>query len=368
MVASFATRLVAWQKTHGRHDLPWQNTRDPYWIWLSEIMLQQTQVAAVIPYYERFVQSFPTLESLASAPVERVMQLWSGLGYYSRARNLHRCAQVVMTDHRGAFPRDVDAIAALPGIGRSTAAAIAAFAFAVPSPILEGNAKRVLARHAGVEGYPGDARVASRLWDIAIERMPRRDVESYTQGMMDLGATLCTRSKPACMLCPVSADCAALATHRVDRIPSPRPRRELPQRAVTMLMLIRHDSVLVERRPPSGIWGGLWSLPELPLDADAMDYCEQRFGARVELGAQLPVIEHGFTHYRLTIRPQPCAVLSQRLNAEEPGLLWLPLMDAKGAALPSPVRKLLLGWFTSDFGALPAARIADIASGSPPAP
>ena len=307
-------------------------------------MLQQTTVAAVIPYYQRFLAAFPTLDALALSPIERVMELWSGLGYYSRARNLHRCAQMVMSEHRGNFPNDIGAIAALPGIGRSTASAIAAFCFGASTPILEGNAKRVLARHAGIEGYPGESAVANTLWKIAEERMPGDDVDAYTQGMMDLGATVCTRSKPACLLCPVSSDCVARATHRIEQIPASRPKRELPQRAVTMLMMIRHDSVLLERRPPTGIWGGLWSLPELPDDVDAVRYCNDRFDARVELAPQLAAIEHGFTHYRLTIRPQPCVVKSQGLRAEEPGLLWMPLMDAAGAALPSPIRRLLVGW------------------------
>ena len=349
----FATRVVAWQRVHGRHDLPWQKTRDPYRVWLSEIMLQQTTVAVVIPFYLRFLATFPTIELLASAPIERVMELWSGLGYYSRARNLHRCAQMVMTEHCGEFPRGIDAIAALPGIGRSTASAIAAFCFGAATPILEGNAKRVLARHAGIEGYPGESAIARTLWKIAEERMPLDDVDAYTQGMMDLGATVCTRTKPACMLCPVSSDCVARATHRVEQIPASRPKRELPRRAVTMLMMIRHESVLLERRPPTGIWGGLWSLPELPDDVDAIRYCNDRFDARIELEPQLPAIEHGFTHYRLTIRPQPCSVKSQGLRAEEPGLLWMPLMDAAGAALPSPIRRLLVGWNAKVLTAAP---------------
>ena len=342
LCAAFATRLVEWQKQHGRHDLPWQNTRDPYRIWLSEIMLQQTQVSAVIPYYERFLRSFPILQALAESPLEHVMQLWSGLGYYSRARNLHRCAQVIVEQHGGAFPRDVEAIAQLPGIGRSTASAIAAFAFGTALPILEGNVKRVLARHTAIDGYPGDPKVERKLWGIALDRMPQVDVEAYTQGMMDLGATICTRSRPACMLCPVSADCVALATHRVDVLPMPRPKRVLPQRAVTMLLLTRQETVLVERRPPSGIWGGLWSLPELPDSIDAERYCATRFDAQIAMGRPLPAIEHGFTHYHLTITPQPCAVMSQGSRVEEPGLMWLPLMEARGAALPAPVKQLLM--------------------------
>ena len=339
----FWTRLIAWQRTHGRHDLPWQNSTDAYRIWLSEIMLQQTQVSAVIPYYERFLDAFPTLRSLADASIDRVLELWSGLGYYSRARNLHRCAQIVVEEHGGEFPRDPALIALLPGIGRSTAAAIAAFAYGVRAPILEGNAKRVLARHAGIEGYPGERRVEAQLWRIARERLPDNDIESYTQGMMDLGATVCTRSNPACLLCPVAVDCVARLTDRTREIPAPRPKKVVPQRSVTMLLLLQHESVLVEKRPPSGIWGGLWSLPELPEHTSAEQYCATRFDADVDPGEALPVIEHGFTHFHLTITPQPCVIRSLSRRAEEPGLLWLPLMDAGGAALPAPIKKLLLG-------------------------
>jgi A/G-specific adenine glycosylase len=224
----FAERVIAWQRRYGRHDLPWQNTRDAYRVWLSEIMLQQTQVSAVIPYYQRFVVAFPDLRTLAAAPLERVLELWSGLGYYSRARNLHRCAQQVVADHGGDFPADPERVAQLPGIGRSTAAAICAFAFGARTAILEGNVKRVLARHAGIDGYPGERLVENRLWDIATTRLPAATIEAYTQGMMDLGATICVRSRPACALCPVSEDCVALATHRVDSLPAPRPKEGGP--------------------------------------------------------------------------------------------------------------------------------------------
>ena len=304
-------------------------------------MLQQTQVSAVVPYYQRFITAFPDLQSLSDAPLERVLELWSGLGYYSRARNLHRCAQRIVSDHGGKFPQDPERVAELPGIGRSTAAAICAFAFGAHHAILDGNVKRVLARHAGVDGYPGERSVENKLWDVATSRLPDGAIEPYTQGLMDLGATLCVRSRPLCALCPVSADCVALATHRVDSLPAPRPKKELPQRAVTMLLLTRHESVLVERRPPSGIWGGLWSLPELPEGVSAERYCTTRFAADVRAENPLGAIEHGFTHFRLTITPQPCSVLAWNERAEEPGLLWLPLMDAKSAALPAPVKKML---------------------------
>ncbi len=304
-------------------------------------MLQQTQVAAVIPYYDRFISEFPDVASLGAAPLQRVLELWSGLGYYSRARNLHACANAIVDQHGGAFPSDVDSVAALPGIGRSTAAAICAFAHGSRVAILEGNVKRVLARHAGIDGYPGAPSVMRRLWDIATERLPHEAIEQYTQGMMDLGSTVCVRSRPLCLLCPVAADCVARITHRTAQLPTPRPKKDVPQRAVTMLLLTRHESVLVERRPPTGIWGGLWSLPELPAGGCAEQYCTTRFGAQVRATHPLTAIEHGFTHFRLTITPQPCTVLSWNERAEEPGLIWLPLADAKSAALPAPIKKVL---------------------------
>ena len=304
-------------------------------------MLQQTQVGAVIPYYRRFVVAFPDLPSLAAASLERVLELWSGLGYYSRARNLHRCAQVIVARHNGEFPSDPDALAALPGIGRSTAAAICAFAFDGRTAILEGNVKRVLSRHAGVDGYPGDKPVERALWSIATERLPGESLAAYTQGMMDIGSLICVRSRPACALCPVAEDCVARLTHRTMQLPAPRPKKAIPQRAVTMLLLTLHDAVLVEKRPPAGIWGGLWSLPELPDGVSAERYCTTRFGADVRSEHPLAAIEHGFTHFRLTITPQPCRVVSWIMRAEEPGLIWLPLAEARSAALPAPIKKVL---------------------------
>ena len=305
-------------------------------------MLQQTQVSAVIPYYEQFLRTFPDLRSLAAAPLEAVLERWSGLGYYSRARNLHRCAQQVVAEFDGAFPSDPQMLQRLPGIGRSTASAISAFAYGTRASILEGNAKRVLARHAGIEGYPGERKVEEQLWQIADERLPDSGIEPYTQGMMDLGATICTRANPACILCPVAADCVARINGRIDRIPAPRPKKTVPRRAVTMVLLVHQEAVLLERRPPQGVWGGLWSLPELPEEIGAEQYCLTRFSAQVRADTPLAEIEHGFTHFHLTITPQPCTVVSWSARAEEPGLLWLPLMDAGGAALPAPIKKFLM--------------------------
>lgn len=339
--ASFAQRIVAWQRAEGRHDLPWQNTRDPYRIWLAEIMLQQTQVSTVIEYYQRFTAAFPDVASLASAPLDRVLQLWSGLGYYRRAHHLHDAAKLVVAEHGGRFPRNVDAIAALPGIGRSTAAAIAAFAYDIRAPILDGNVKRVLARHEGIEGFPGQPKVAAQLWQRAEALLPDEDLVPYTQGLMDLGATVCMRNSPRCEACPIAVDCFARLNSRVATLPSSRPKKTIPQRAVQLLVIERTGEILFEKRPATGIWGGLWSLPQIACDEDAIAHCRARFGATVVDRGERPAIEHAFTHYRLTLHPRRLAVKRWSPRAEEPGLVWLTREDAIHAALPSPIRKLM---------------------------
>jgi A/G-specific adenine glycosylase len=343
-VPDFAARLIHWQKRHGRHDLPWQGTRDPYRIWLSEIMLQQTQVAAVIPYYLRFLERFPDLETLAAAPVSEVMSLWSGLGYYARARNLHRAAQVLVERHCGRFPREPAAIAALPGIGRSTAAAIAAFAFGKRAAILDGNVKRVLARCFGIEGFPGAKPVEDRLWTLAGNLLPARGIGAYTQALMDLGATVCTRGSPDCARCPLADACLAQREGRQAELPAPRPARALPSRSAKFLVLTDGGGVLLERRPPAGIWGGLLALPELPDGSgDPAQFALVRYGFRVESVGELPPMAHGFTHFRLEIRPLLCHGRPAPHAAEDRGLQWLPLDDLAGAALPAPIRRLLAG-------------------------
>ncbi len=338
--SNFADRLIRWQRRHGRHDLPWQGTRDPYRVWLSEIMLQQTQVATVIPYYERFLARFPTLAALAAAPVEQVMELWSGLGYYARARNLHACAREVVAAHGGAFPRTPEALAALPGIGRSTANAIAAFCFAARLPILDGNVKRVLCRCLGVEGFPGSAAVESRLWRDAEALLPPGDVSIYIQGQMDLGATICTRSKPRCGTCPLQEICVAHRDDRVAELPTPRPRKVVPERTATLLVLRHGSRVLVERRPPAGIWGGLLSLPELPEGIEPSVHIEQRLGSRLITVAPAPTFVHAFTHFRLRIQPLLCEV-ELLPHAAESGRQWLTAEELARAALPAPIRKIL---------------------------
>jgi A/G-specific adenine glycosylase len=343
-IPGFADRLIRWQKRHGRHDLPWQGTRDPYRIWLSEIMLQQTQVAAVIPYYLRFLERFPELAALAAAPPEQVMSLWSGLGYYARARNLHRAARALAERHGGRFPRDPAAIAALPGIGRSTAAAIAAFAFNRRAAILDGNVKRVLARCFGVEGYPGSKPVEDALWSLAEDLIPSRNIRTYTQALMDLGATVCTRARPDCTGCPLEDACMARREGRTAELPAPRPSRTLPSRSAVALILLEGTRVLLEQRPPTGIWGGLLCLPELPAgESDPLQLALRRFGFRVESARELPPLAHGFTHFRLEIRPLLCQGRPAAHAADGRGLRWLALDDLAGAPLPAPIRRLLAG-------------------------
>jgi A/G-specific adenine glycosylase len=341
-MSDFSSRLITWQKIHGRHDLPWQNTRDPYAIWVSEIMLQQTQVAAVIGYYQRFMQRFPNIASLAAAEQEEVLQYWSGLGYYSRARNLHNAAQIIVDEHAGHFPQNFEAMQRLPGIGRSTAAAIASFAFDQVRTILDGNVKRVFARHFLVEGWPSLPKVEKQLWLLADDLLPETNMVAYTQGLMDLGATLCTRSKPKCSVCPLRETCRAYAEHRVGDLPTPKPRKAIPERQTTMLLLMHEGEIMLEKRPGSGIWGGLWSLPEISADEVAEAAAEQRYGVRAESLPLLPTLSHAFTHFRLHIKPQPMQAIAMKPQAREAGVIWLALDDAIGAALPTPVRKILL--------------------------
>ncbi len=340
--SSFAARLTAWQKMHGRHDLPWQ-VSDPYRIWLSEIMLQQTQVKSVLEYYPRFLARFPDVAALAAAPQEDVLTLWSGLGYYSRARNLHKAAQMVMAEFGGSFPAERQQLERLPGVGRSTAAAIASFAFGRRETILDGNVKRVLTRCFGVAGFPGERAVEQSLWRLAEDLLPRDAalMSAYTQGLMDLGATVCSRGKPACTVCPMVDGCVAAREGRTGELPTPRPKKTVPTRHTVMLLATHGDKVWLLRRPPTGIWGGLLSLPEFETSTQAEDWL-QRTGRGDALPA-LPELEHVFTHYRLIITPLPARLdgLNGGAAMEDNGQ-WLPLAEAPDAGVPAPVRRLLL--------------------------
>jgi A/G-specific adenine glycosylase len=341
-MSDFANRLIAWQKIYGRHDLPWQNTSDPYAIWVSEIMLQQTQVTAVIGYYSKFMQHFPNISSLANATQDEVLQHWSGLGYYSRARNLHNSAMTIMDDHDGQFPQDFETIQSLSGIGRSTAAAIASFAFNQVQTILDGNVKRVLARHFLVEGWPSSPKVEKELWQLAENLLPEHDMVAYTQGLMDLGATLCNRSKPKCFNCPLNASCQALQQQRVHELPTPKPRKAIPEKNTTMLILRRGDEILLEKRPSTGIWGGLWSFPEVENGQDVQITALNKFGIVTEIDIVLPNLTHTFTHFKLHIRPQILQVIKPNLQVNQATNIWISIEDAIGAAIPTPIRKILL--------------------------
>ncbi len=342
---SFSAEVIAWQRQHGRHALPWQNTRDAYRIWLSEIMLQQTQVAAVLAYYARFLERFPTLHELAAAPSEDVMAQWSGLGYYTRARNLHACAKRVVAEYGGVFPSDPALLADLPGIGRSTAAAVAAFSSGARAAILDGNVKRVFARVFGIDEYPGAKPVEDGLWRRAEALLPAEGIESYTQGLMDLGATLCTRSSPDCARCPLQARCVAFATGRTADLPVRKPKKATPEKQAAMLVVIDGGEVLLEQRADSGIWGGLLSLPEVDGHGErgavsGLDAAAAQFGVVDDVQTLLPLV-HVFTHYKLHILPFRVAL---RQRAPLAGRYqWYKLRDIGGAPLPAPIKKLLAG-------------------------
>ena len=344
MLRPFAERLLAWFDTHGRHDLPWQRDRSPYRVWISEIMLQQTQVATVIPYFERFMARFPTLRALAAAPLDDVLHHWSGLGYYARARNLHRAALVLVDEHGGEFPATVEAVSSLPGIGRSTAGAILALSHDVPATILDGNVKRVLTRHRCIEGWPESPAVLRALWRMAEDLTPRERVADYTQAIMDLGATCCVRSRPACSACPVAGDCLARERGEQLAFPTPRPRKPLPRRETTFLLLQRADdgALWLEQRPPAGIWGGLWGFPELDTDAEVGTACERR--ALLPLAPPRPLDElvHTFTHFQLRIRPLLVVVRAAEGRCmESPPSLWYKACAPSAVGLPRPVQDLI---------------------------
>ncbi len=344
---SFAARLLAWYDRHGRSQLPWKRARrDPYRIWISEIMLQQTSVATVIPYYERFLRRFPDVQSLAAASLDEVLHHWSGLGYYARARHLHRAAQLIVREHGGRFPRTLPAVAALPGVGRSTAGAILAFAFGARHPILDGNVKRVLARHTALATPLERRETEERLWRMARARLPRTRVADYTQAIMDLGAMVCRRTHPRCEICPVRADCRAYRRGRPEDYPV-RTRRAtaagLPLRRVQMLLVRdRRGRVLLTQRPPAGLWGGLWGLPECPNGEDAVRFCREQFGLEVVPEAPWPVLRHDFTHFRLEITPIPARLEggSARVMEARP-MLWYNLGRPERIGLPTPVQRLL---------------------------
>ena len=336
--ATLAADVVAWQRQHGRHGLPWQATQDAYRVWLSEVMLQQTQVSTVLAYYPRFLARFPDVQALAAAPLDDVLALWSGLGYYSRARNLHRCAQAVVLQHGGAFPNNSAALATLPGIGRSTAAAIAAFCFGERAAILDGNVKRVLTRVLGFDGDLSSAAEAKRLWALAQSLLPAQEVDVYTQGLMDLGATVCSVRKPACERCPLAPRCVANAAGAQERYPVKTRRTQRGTRNNALLWLRRGAELLLVQRPERGVWAGLWSLPEFDTPAALSEAVHAWPGH----GEWLPSFQHALTHFEWTLHPlQWTWPVGTTLPADLPEGRWVGVGAALAMGLPAPVRRLL---------------------------
>lgn len=341
----FADRLLSWFDRHGRKDLPWQRDPTPYRVWVSEVMLQQTQVATVIPYFEMFMLRFPGVRELAAAELDEVLHHWSGLGYYARARNLHRAAAMVVERHGAEMPRTLDAVMALPGVGRSTAGAILALAHGERHPILDGNVKRVLARHFGIAGYAGEPAVATQLWTLAERHTPFSRVGAYTQAIMDLGATLCVRRRPLCHACPVANGCVALATGRQHELPTARPRAARRLRRVFMLLAVNEGRVLLERRPPSGIWGGLWGLPEFANIAEVREWCVRTLAlnpvALMPGLRSLPTLRHTFTHFELDIEPLQIECAGPAGVMEADRWVWYDTNAPAELGLAAPVSQLI---------------------------
>ncbi len=359
MVNNFSTRVLQWYRQHGRHNLPWQKNKTLYRVWVAEVMLQQTQVAAVLPYYQRFMQAFPHLAVLAAADMDEVLSYWSGLGYYARARNMHTAAQRIVEQFDADFPHHYDDVIALPGIGPSTAAAILAQALNQPHAILDGNVKRVLARYHGIEGWPGLRQVEQQLWEKARLHTPAIQVADYTQAMMDMGAILCTRSSANCGQCPLNADCVALAENKVGNLPTKRPKKKRPVRQKCFLVIHHTENgLLMEKRPTSGIWGGLWSFPETELEENIIEVCLQRWGLTVQQIKNRPVFRHTFSHFHLDILPchiQVKTPLAQISEAER--FQWCLPDDER--AMATPVRSILNELLKTGMNGLTQRPLAD---------
>ena len=342
-----AEEVLHWFDQHGRKDLPWQRQRTPYRVWVSEIMLQQTQVSTVIPFYERFMAQLPTVEDLAAAPEDTVLHLWTGLGYYARARNLHRCAKQVCDAHDGVFPQDLEGLQALPGIGRSTAGAILSLAMDTRAPILDGNVKRVLARYHGVAGWPGQRAVSDALWSHAEHHTPRARVADYTQAMMDLGAMCCTRGRPACELCPLNSGCTARALGQQSDFPGRKPRKEIPLRKRWLAVATRAPGeVLLQKRPESGIWGGLWAPPEFDEAEGATEWITDILSLSPDVCQVDAAFHHTFTHFKLEAHSVRAHLgtnraLGNRVECAAGSLKWFSLHPPPSVGLPAPIVRLL---------------------------
>jgi A/G-specific adenine glycosylase len=347
----FSQKILKWFDSDGRKDLPWQQSITPYRVWVSEIMLQQTQVATVIRYFQRFIERFPTVSDLAFAPLDDVFSLWAGLGYYARAKNLHKAAQIIHAQHQGIFPLEYETVLKLPGIGRSTAGAILSISTQQRYPILDGNVKRVLCRHFAIEGWPNDVTVVNKLWQLSEKNTPTQRTHHYTQAIMDLGATLCTRSKPKCTLCPIASTCQARKLNRTSDFPTSRPKPEKPVRATSLLLLVqlKQKMVLLEKRPIKGIWGGLWSLPECPtaLQKNKITHHAQKWGNQIlNITLQEPILwspfRHTFTHYHLDIQPVLFQINSKKkITPHLPSFQWHSIAKVHQLGIPAPIKTLL---------------------------
>ncbi len=343
LMDSFSKNLIHWHKKYGRHDLPWQQEPIPYHVWLSEIMLQQTQVAIVIPYYNRFLEKFPTIKLLANADIDDVLSHWAGLGYYARGRNLHRAAKIICDNFGGNLPADKEKLLTLPGIGRSTAGAIMALVFKQHHAILDGNVKRVLCRFYAVDGWSGESAVEKQLWQLAEDLTPENNVARYTQAIMDLGATVCTRSKPKCDICPVSQECLARKQEAQDRYPVPKLKKAIPIRETVFLLLEnKRGEILLQRRPATGIWGGLWCFPECTPDDDIEEYLFAKTGFSSSIIQKLSIIKHTLTHFRMEILPVHLKVKQCNNVKEVNDQQWYLSGDALKFGVPTPVKNLLL--------------------------
>ncbi|HEY7377710.1 MAG TPA: A/G-specific adenine glycosylase [Steroidobacteraceae bacterium] len=341
-----ADSLLRWFDHHGRKHLPWQQDPTPYRVWVSEIMLQQTQVSTVMPYYQAFMRRFPDIFALAAAPIDEVLHQWSGLGYYARGRNLHRAARMLVERFGGEFPRTLAEVEALPGVGRSTAGAVLALSRGERHPILDGNVKRVLARYFGIEGFPGEPSVHADLWRRAEECTPHTRVAEYTQAIMDLGATVCVRRRPLCLACPLATGCAARAAGQQEFLPTPRPRRVRPARRTCMLVAIRAGQfVLLERRPSPGIWGGLWGLPEFATADAAVEWSRRELHTMAESRAALAPLHHAFTHFDLQIDPIRIECQADHRVMEPERYVWYNAAAPQALGLPAPVKSLIESLF-----------------------
>ena len=341
----FANRLLRWHAKYGRHNLPWQKNSSPYRVWVSEVMLQQTQVSTVIPYFNKFMQSFPNVKRLALADSDKVLSHWSGLGYYARARNLHKAAQVLHHQHRGRFPNNVTQLTQLPGIGRSTAGAILSLGMQISAPILDGNVKRVLTRVFAIAGWPGHTPVANELWRLATEYTPKKNTATYNQAMMDLGATTCTRSKPRCTLCPFSTNCKAFATDTISAYPTRKPKAKRPTRTTNMLILRQQTTseIFLVKRPPTGIWGGLWSFPECAPEIDWQHFCKNEFDCEVLDYESWQPLAHQFSHFELVIQPILATVaIKWTKTMESTGQVWYKYENELPGGVAAPVQELLM--------------------------